>query len=155
MPRSCRVQWFNSSFRALLDVLGNEIVWEQPKADWLEREEKLKDKNVFEACGNSPTATATVRVSTSGCSRSNRTGLEEKKRRIMDAFEKIRHPVKHSEPPLAQQTPQPPQAYTEEHETRFHHKAKRLSLAALCSSHIMMTAPCNNVWTIEAPSQSA
>jgi hypothetical protein len=57
----------------------------------------------------------------------------------MDAFEKIRqHPanqlVQHSEP-----TPQPQVelVYTEQHKTRFHERAKRLSLAALSSSHIM------------------
>jgi hypothetical protein len=68
--------------------------------------------------------------------------LEETKRRIMKAFEEARkkhtppeepHPAQHVEPP----TPPPQIEYTEQHKTRFHERAKRLSLAALSSSHIM------------------
>ena len=73
----------------------------------------MKEKNVFEASGNSPTATATVRVSENGAAIQTGRGLEETKRRIMEAFESIRqhpaHPAQHpagqeEEPPLAQQT---------------------------------------------------
>jgi len=72
----------------------------------------------------------------------------------MDAFEKIRqHPAKqvvqHSEPT--------PLQYTRDREARFHQKAKRLSLAALETSHIS-TRPrrVNRVcWEITVPSQTA
>jgi hypothetical protein len=54
----------------------------------------------------------------------------------MEAFDKIRQ--HHAEPSRLQQTPQQtPLVYTEQHKTRFHERAKRLSLAALSSSHIM------------------
>jgi hypothetical protein len=114
----------------------------------------MKEKNVFEASGNSPTATATVRVSESGAPIQTGRGLEETKRRIGEAFAKIRRhegPVQApEEPPI----PQPPLVYTEEHKTRFHERAKRLSLAALESSCIMK-ATRSPVFEIAVPTESA
>ncbi len=108
----------------------------------------MKPKTGFES-GSSPTATATVRVSESGAPIQTGRGVEETKRRIMEAFERIRqhpaHPAQHpagqkEEPPLAQ--------------TRFHERAKRLSLAALSSSHIMK-ATRSHVFEITVPTESA
>jgi len=109
----------------------------------------LKPKTGFES-GSSPTATATVRVSENGAPIQTGHGLEETKRRITDAFEKIRqhpaqHPVQHSEPT--------PLQYTRDQEARFHQKAKRLSLAALESSHIMTSR--GPVIEIAVPTESA
>jgi len=70
----------------------------------------------------------------------------------MEAFDKIRqHPVQHSET-----TPQPQVelVYTEQHKTHFHERAKRLSLAALSSSHIMK-ATRGHVFEIAVPTESA
>jgi len=108
----------------------------------------LKPKTGFES-GSSPTATATVRVSENGAPIQTGRGLEETKRRIMDAFERIRqHPVQHSELTSLQ--------YTRDQEARFHQKAKRLSLAALETSHIS-TRPRRDVvcWEIETPTETA
>ncbi len=104
----------------------------------------MKPKTGFES-GSSPTGTATVRVSESGAPIQTGHGLEETKRRIMDAFEKIRQHLPAS--------PQP-QAYTEEHEVRFRARAKKLTLAALTSSH-MMKAARSNVFEITVPTESA
>ena len=111
----------------------------------------MKDKNAFEASGNSPTVV--VKVSENGAAIQTGRGVEETKRRIMEAFEKIRqHP--------AQQEPTHPPTqveYTEQHETRFHERAKRLSLAALETSHISTRPRRADVgcWEISVPSQSA
>jgi hypothetical protein len=43
--------------------------------------------------------------------------------------------------------------YTEEHKTRFHERAKRLSLAALETSHIMK-ATRSHVFEITVPTES-
>ncbi len=110
----------------------------------------MKPKTGFES-GSSPTATATVRVSESGAPIHTGHGLEETKRRIVAAFEKIRqHSLQHSEP-----TPQPKieLVYTEQHKTRFHERAKRLSLAALSSPHIMK-ATRSHVFEIAVPTES-
>ena len=109
----------------------------------------MKPKTGFES-GSSPTAT--VRVSENGAPIQTGHGLEETKRRITDAFEKIRqHPVQHSEP---SSQPQVELVYTEQHKTRFHERAKRLSLAALSSSHIMK-ATRSPVFEIAVPTESA
>lgn len=110
---------------------------------WTEnQEDKLKAKTAFES-GNSP-----PKVSKNGAPLQTGRGLEETKRRIMEAFEKIR-----------QQPVQPPQlqskvVYTEEHESRFHQRAERLSRAALQSSHILKSTR-KGVWEIEVPNKSA
>ncbi|SRR6266436_824784 len=123
----------------------------------------MKEKNVFEASGNSPTAT-TMKVSENGAPIQTGRGVEETKRRIMQAFERIRqhpaHPAQHltgqeeesAAPAVA--PPLQPQVYTEEHKTRFHERAKRLSLAALSSPHIMK-ATRSHVFEIAVPTESA
>jgi len=107
----------------------------------------VKAKTAFES-GNSP-----PKVSESGAPIQTGRGLEETKRRIKEAFERIRqHPaVRHSKP-----TPQPQVelVYTERHKTRFHERAKRLSLAALSSSHLMK-ATRSHVFEIAVPTESA
>jgi len=111
----------------------------------------LKPKTGFES-GSSPTATAKVRVSENGAPIQTGHGLEETKRRIMEAFEKIRqHLVQHSEP-----TPQPQVelVYTEQHRTRFHERAKRLTLGALSSSSVMKTKTTRGYVEIAAPTET-
>ena len=111
----------------------------------------MKDKNAFEASGNSPTATATVKVSENDAPIQTGRGLEETKRRIMEAFERIRQHPAQQEPSLVP----PPQveSYTEQHKTRFHERAKRLSLAALESPYIPTTR--SRFIEIETPLESA
>ena len=112
----------------------------------------MKPKTGFES-GSSPTATTTVKVSENGAPIQTGRGLEETKRRITEAFDKIRqHPAQHQEPSLVP----PPQveSYTEQHKTRFHERAKRLSLAALSSYHIMK-ATRSHVFEIAVPTESA
>src|SRR6266478_2232935 len=111
----------------------------------------MKPKTGFES-GSSPTATATVKVSGNGALIQTGRGLEETKRRIMEAFDKIRQ--NHADLSRAQTPPQTPLVYTEQHKTRFHERAKRLSLAALETSQFAK-ATRSHVWTIEVPSQSA
>ena len=111
----------------------------------------MKPKTAFES-GNSP-----PKVSENGAPIQTGLGLEDTKRRIMEAFEKIRqHP---SEPSGAQQTPPQTQecGYTEQHKTRFHERTKRLSLAALETSHISTSHKRTNVdcWEISVPSETA
>ena len=109
----------------------------------------MKPKTGFES-GSSPTATATVRVSENGAPIQTGHGLEEAKRRIVEAFEKIRqHPAGQQIPSQTHEI-----AYTEQHKTRFHERAKRLSLAALSSSHIMK-ATRSHVFEIAVPTESA
>src|SRR5216684_6483955 len=112
----------------------------------------MKPKTGFES-GSSPTATATVRVSENGAPIQTGHGLEETKRRIMDAFEKIRqHPAKQ----LVQHSEPTPLQYTRDQEARFHQKAKRLSLAALETSHISKRPRRDVVcWEITIPSETA
>jgi hypothetical protein len=95
----------------------------------------MKARNAFEASGNSPT---------------HGHGVESVRRRIMEAFERIRqHPV---EPPTP---PQPHEfVYTEQHEERFRERAKKLALALLACTYVSKT--CNgNVWEIKAATQTA
>jgi hypothetical protein len=116
----------------------------------------LKDKNAFEASGNSPTPTVTVKVSESGATIQTGRGLEETKRRIVAAFEKIRqYPAQYPVRGPLQGPPQAPQqfVYTPHHVERFERHAQRLALASLENSFIAK-APRNNVWTIEGPSQT-
>jgi hypothetical protein len=97
----------------------------------------VKSKTTCETSGTSPT-------------------LEVIRQRITRAFDAIRqHPVRGP-------VPEPPQApqqvvYTEQHETHFHERVKRLSLAALEGSHIATRPRRADVayWEISAPNQSA
>jgi hypothetical protein len=106
----------------------------------------MKTKNVFEASGNSPT-----KISKSGAPIQTGRGLEETKRRITEAFQRIRQ---HPAPPVS-----PTQVEYDEHqETRFRERAHRLSLAALTSSSVVKTEPSRadvGCWEITVPSESA
>jgi hypothetical protein len=102
----------------------------------------VKPKTAFES-GNSP-----PKVSENGASIQTGRGLEETKRRIMEAFEKIR------QEPVLPSEPQVEVAYTEEQESRFHQKAERLSRAALESPNILKS-PRRGVWEVEVPTKSA
>ena len=84
----------------------------------------MKTKNAFEASGNSPTKIS------SGAPIPGR-GLEETRRRITEAFEKIRQHLPSALPP---EEPKVETIYTE-HEAHFHARAKSLIDAALVSSH--------------------
>lgn len=92
----------------------------------------MKPKTAFES-GNSP-----PKVSKNGAPIQTGRGLEETKRRIMEAFENIRHhlPAPPQPPP---QEPQVKTVYTDHHEAHFRALAKHLTLAALPSSHIGKT----------------
>jgi hypothetical protein len=99
----------------------------------------VREKNVFEASGNSPTATATVRVSESGALIQTGRGLEETKRRIMEAFQQIRrHPPMPPKPQL-QPLPLAEAVYTDKQQASFHAHAERLVSVALSSAHIRKT----------------
>jgi hypothetical protein len=110
----------------------------------------LKPKTAFES-GNSP-----PKVSENGALIQTGRGLEETKRRIAEAFQRIRQHRAQQEPSRTQQTPPQTQecVYTEHHKTRFHERAKRLSLAALESSCIMK-ATRSPVFEIAVPTESA
>jgi hypothetical protein len=107
---------------------------------WIERKEQMK--NAFDESGNSP-----PKVSENGAPIQTGRGLEETKRRIMEAFEKARQPgpVEPILPPHA--------AYDEHHATRFREGSNRLALRALESSHIMKHNR-SGVWEIEAPQKT-
>lgn len=115
----------------------------------------MKPKTGFES-GTSPTAAATVRVSESGALIQTGRGLEETKRRITEAFEAVRKniPAPAQQPQQAPTSPQVEPTYMEQQETRFHQRAKRLSLAALETSHIMKITR-GSVFEITVPTESA
>ena len=115
----------------------------------------MKPKTGFES-GSSPTATP--RVAESGALLQTGRGLEEAKRRIMEAFEKIRQPAASQPMQAPSQVPnqapvQAPVEYTEQHKTRFHERAKRLSLAALETPRIVAHDK-SGIWNIEVPSKT-
>ncbi len=100
----------------------------------------MKTKNAFEVSGNSPT---------------HGDGVESVRRRIMEAFERIRqypaglHPL---EPPTPPQTHE--FVYTEQHEERFRERAKKLTLESLACPYISKSRH-GSVWEIKAPTQTA
>ena len=117
----------------------------------------MKPKTAFES-GNSP-----PKISQNGAPIQTGVGLQETLRRIQAEFEKIRrrpaeHPAQHSAQ-RAEPTPQTQveSVYSEQHKTRFHERAKRLSLAALETSHISTRPRRANAvcWEISVPSQTA
>lgn len=111
----------------------------------------MKPKTGFEG-GNSP-----PKVSENGARIQTGRGLEETKRRIIEAFESIRQhlPAPPPLPPAQHQEPTPQvELYTEQHEERFHKRAKKLASRALTSSHIATTRD-KRVWEIEPPNQTA
>jgi hypothetical protein len=86
-------------------------------------------------------------------------GVAAVRKKLEEAFAEIRtgDATATSPPPtqeLTQELPQPQHMiYTEQHKNRFHERAKRLSLAALETSHILADDK-KGVWDIEAPSES-
>jgi hypothetical protein len=109
----------------------------------------VKPKTAFES-GNSPPM-----VSESGAPVLTGRGLEETKRRIMEAFEKARQ--QHPTQPVArvEPTPTPQVEYTSQHETHFRERSNRLAVRALESPHIVKVARNNGVWDVEVPSKTA
>jgi hypothetical protein len=106
----------------------------------------VKSKNAFETSGNSPT-----KVSENGAPVLTGRGLEDVKRRIIESFDRIRN----HKPALASPSPVDAIIYTEEHEVHFRARAKKLTLVALSSSHIMKSKTRGNVSEIVVPVESA
>ena len=83
-------------------------------------------------------------------------GLEETKRRIMEAFERVRqHPA--PLPPLSEEKqPLPPetQVYTEAQREGFHRRANALSLSAL-NLPLISNPTGNGVYEVFVPSETA
>lgn len=100
----------------------------------------MKPKTAFES-GNSPPKT-----SESGALVQTGRGLEETKRRIMEAFEKARqqHPIQSAS--RVEQTPQV--EYDERQATSFRERSNRLAVRALESSHTCQSTR-SGVWLIE------
>jgi hypothetical protein len=94
----------------------------------------VNTKTAFEVSGNSPTVHATVKISENGALIQTGRGVEETKRRITEAFEKIRQHL--PAPSLPPQEPKVETIYTEHQERRFQVRCESLIEAALISSHI-------------------
>jgi hypothetical protein len=91
-------------------------------------------------------------MKTSGAVIMSGAGVAAVRKKLEEEFEKARGPVVPSETPA--QPPAPEESiYNEQHKNRFHERAKRLSLAALSSSHIL-SHDRTGIWNIEAPSES-
>jgi hypothetical protein len=90
----------------------------------------MKLKTGFES-GTSPTKE--VKVSVSGAPIQTGRGLEETKRRILEAFEKVRYDGVHTKPTPRSQAEI---VYTEKQAAVFHSRVRALSAAALTSSAI-------------------
>jgi hypothetical protein len=104
----------------------------------------MKPKTAFES-GNSP-----PKISESGAPIMSGTGVAAVRKKLEEEFQKAREAVTPSEA-VAQSEET---IYSEKYQTRFNERAKRLSLAALSSSHIV-THNKKGVWNIEPPSESA
>jgi hypothetical protein len=93
-----------------------------------------------------------MKTSPSGAVIMSGAGVAAVRKKLEEEFEKARGLAVPSElpaePPIPEET-----IYTEQHETRFHERAKRLSLAALSSPHVISHDK-KGVWNIEAPSES-
>jgi hypothetical protein len=85
-----------------------------------------------------------MKTSTNGAPIMSGMGVTAVRKKLEEEFEKARGVVV-----VPSETP----IYTEQHESRFHERAKRLSLAALSSSHIPAHDK-KGVWNIEVPSES-
>jgi hypothetical protein len=101
-----------------------------------------------------------MRVSESGAPIQTGRGVSEVVRRIEEAFAACRQVSAgpqiaklHQQSNCVEPTPQAP-AYTEQHEARFHQRAKHIALQAVAFSHISATRN-NGVWEIEEPTQTA
>jgi hypothetical protein len=93
-----------------------------------------------------------MKTSPSGAPIMSGAGVAAVRKKLEEEFEKARGLAEPSETPAPPPAPQET-VYTEQHETRFHEKAKRLSLAALSSPHIV-SHDRKGVWNIEAPNES-
>lgn len=79
-------------------------------------------------------------------------GVAAVRQKVKAEFQKARGFAVPSEAPAEPPAPQVT-TYTEQHKTRFHERAKMLSLAALSSPHILEHDK-KGVWNIEAPSET-
>jgi hypothetical protein len=96
-----------------------------------------------------------MRTSPNGAVIMSGVGVAAVRKKLEEEFQKARDLVVSSET-----APLPPEPratiYTEQNKTRFHERAKRLSLAALSSSHISTKARRDVVcWEVEIPTQTA
>jgi hypothetical protein len=106
--------------------------------------EEQVSKDAFKTSGSSPHP-----VSGNGAPVLTGRGVEEVKRRIMEAFESIHHGQ-----PAPAKTEKQPQVYTETHKERFHQRAKALTRSALTlRAHISKAR--NGVFEIVAPQETA
>lgn len=105
----------------------------------------MKPKTGFES-GTSPT------ISENGAPIQTGRGLEDAKRRIVEAFERIRN-TSPTPFPVTPVTPATPQVYTEHHEHRFHKHVETLTQVALISVHTF--ARRCNVHEIVVPQETA
>jgi hypothetical protein len=79
-------------------------------------------------------------------------GVAAVRKKLEEEFEKARGLEVPCEAPAEPLVPEQT-IYTVQQETRFHERAKRLSLAALASPHILPHDK-KGVWNIEAPSET-
>jgi hypothetical protein len=102
-----------------------------------------------------------MKTSLSGAVIMSGAGVAAARKKLEEAFAEIRttpnatttKPTLPAQEPT-QESPEPWQTiYTEQHKSRFHERAKRLSLAALETSHILAHDN-KGVWNIEAPSET-
>jgi hypothetical protein len=93
-----------------------------------------------------------MKTSPSGAPIMSGAGVAAVRKKLEEEFEKARGSVVPSETHAQPAAPEVT-IYTEQHKTRFHERAKRLSLAALSSPHILSHDK-KGVWNIEAPSES-
>jgi hypothetical protein len=102
-----------------------------------------------------------MKTSPSGAVIMSGAGVAAVRKKLEEAFAEIRatpNPTA-TQPPVpsqvsAQEAPQSRETiYTEQHKTRFHERAKRLSLAALETPHIPAHDR-SGVWNIEVPSET-
>jgi hypothetical protein len=77
-------------------------------------------------------------------------GVEDVKRRIMEAFESIHHGQ-----PAPVKTEKQPQVYSEVHKERFHQRAKSLTRSALTLGLPHISKVRNGVYEIVAPQETA
>lgn len=99
-----------------------------------------------------------MKTSNNGAMIMSGAGVAAVRQKVKEEFQKARGPAVFSQPPSQPESPQEQLAfqetvYTEQNKTRFHERAKRLSIAALETSHILAHDK-KGVWNIEAPSET-
>jgi hypothetical protein len=102
-----------------------------------------------------------MKTSPSGAPIMSGAGVAAVRKKLEEAFAEIRitPDASATQPTMPPQEPtqEAPQhqemIYTEQHETRFHERAKRLSLAALSSPHTLSHDK-KGVWNIEVPNET-